>query len=70
MSADPWLGVLTRPERWLDVPLAGVLGAFRTHFPCSRRTHARLPVKRLRTIHRLASANSVCNCAVFLARPR
>src|SRR5260221_4822988 len=35
---------------------------------CFGRTHAKLPVKRLRTIHRLASANSVCNCAVFLDR--
>ena len=28
------------------------------------------PASRLRAIHRLASANSVCNCAVFLASPR
>ena len=25
---------------------------------------------RLRTIHRFASANNVCSCAVFLAKPR
>ena len=35
------------------------------------RTHPRAPCKSVRrTIHRLESANSVCSCAVFLAKPR
>lgn len=35
------------------------------------RTHPRAPCKSgRRTIHRLESANSVCSCAVFLAKPR
>ena len=34
------------------------------------RTHAPAPISCLRACHRLASANSVCNCAVFFASPR
>mgnify|MGYP003385985609 CR=1 FL=1 len=44
-------------ERSSGGRLGRVWGAFHAHFPCSGRTHARLPAKRLRTIHRLASAN-------------
>lgn len=42
-------------------PIAGPVG----------RTYPRASFKSVRrTIHRLESANSVCNCAVFLASPR
>lgn len=35
------------------------------------RTHPRASCKSVRrTIHKLLNANSVCNCAVFLASPR
>lgn len=35
------------------------------------RTHPRASCKSVRrTIHKLLNANSVCNCAVFFARPR
>ena len=46
-------------------------GPFRGPLAASRRTHPRTSCSNVRrTIHRLDSANSVCNCAVFLASPR
>jgi hypothetical protein len=64
------MGGLIRPNGHLDSLSAGVSGAYCAHFPCAGRIHARLPLKRLRIIHRLASSNGLRNCAVFLARPR
>jgi hypothetical protein len=49
---------------------AGVLVRNGAHPGPFGRTHAMAPSKCRRAIHRLDSANSVCNWAVFLASPR
>jgi len=43
------------------------IGRFWPVYPASGRTCPGGANKRLRTIHRFESANSTCNCAVFLA---
>ena len=51
-------------------PLPARIGTAHADLGCCGRTHAATPMSLRFAIHRLASANSVCNCAVFLAKPR
>ena len=51
-------------------PLPARIGAAYADLACGRRTHAATPMSLRFAIHRLASANSGCNCAVFLASPQ
>ncbi len=64
---------LIEPTRNLGPQRSGVspfASLFPGHLAVCRRTHACTSIKCLRAIHRLDSANSVCNCAVFFAKPR
>ena len=69
---DRLIGTLARTNRRNGILWAidAVQAALSTACADFRRTHATEPMSFRLTSHRLASAHSVCTCAVFLASPR
>ncbi|AXM33081.1 hypothetical protein BRN52_16620 [Xanthomonas oryzae pv. oryzae] len=69
-TAWPTKCLISQEEMWGNLRVGcdfcnvlAVLAAARQHYPLAGS-------KCRRTIHRFDSANNVCTCAVFLARPR